>query len=123
VQFSPGFAFLFKGHLWFLLSDPANNGGKVLGVNLTTLDQDCLDTECQLTDHEYVWIEANHPTVVAFSLAMEFDLKKLGQAFEAGVLQRNGTTMPVVPTATIEIVRKAALSSKLLSPAHKRLLA
>ena len=61
-----GSAFIWDGHIWFVLSDPKANRGEVLCVNLTSLDEECPDDECFLDHSDYGWIETNHVTAVAF---------------------------------------------------------
>jgi hypothetical protein len=52
-----------------VISNPDQNG-KVLCVNLTSFDEECVDDECLLDENDYAWIEAGHPTAVAFSKAL-----------------------------------------------------
>ena len=54
-MFSKGDAFWCEGHVWIVLSDPSKNDGKVLLVNLTTLDDDCPDDECILNESHFAF--------------------------------------------------------------------
>ena len=94
--------------------------GKVVCVNLTTLDNECVDDECILDDHDYSWIKPNHPTAVAFSFAQSYDVVKIEQAFKNGILK---SAVPnVVPAATLAKVRAIAANARELSRDLKALL-
>ena len=115
-----GSAFFRAGHPFFVLSDPALNAGKVLCVNLTTLDDECADDECILDENDYAWIKPNHPTAVAFSRARVWDVTKLEYCLETGFLKP--AHPPIVPAATIEKVLAVAKTARELSPDQKALL-
>jgi hypothetical protein len=115
-----GTAFYRREHPYFVISDPASNDGKVLCVNLTTLDEDCIDDECCLDENDYAWIKPNHPTVVAFSRAQVWDSSKIEQCLRDGTL--DPVTPPIVPSATIAKVVAIAKVSRELSPDMRKLL-
>jgi len=108
-----------QGHVWFVLS-AADASGKILCVNLTTLDDECPDDECILMHVDYEWIEENHPTAVAFSRAKLWDEAKLDQALANGLL--NQPNPPALLPATIAKVQAAAKTSYQLSRAFKAML-
>ena len=115
-----GSAFIWDGHIWFILSNPRANGGKVLCVNLTTLDEDCPDDECFLEHSDYGWIGINHKTVVAFSRARIWNASKIQVAISKGLIKC--PTLSIVPKATVAKVIKAALVARELSADMKAFL-
>lgn len=115
-----GTAFYRHDHPYFVISDPASNDGKVLCVNLTTFDEDCIDNECHLDRTDYAWIKPNHPTVVAFSRAQVWDGSKIDHCLQDGTLQP--VNPPIVPAATVAKVVAIAKTSLELSPDKKMLL-
>jgi hypothetical protein len=115
-----GTAFYREGHPFFVISDPAANGGKVLCVNLTTLDEDCVDDECILDENDYAWIKPNHPTVVAFSRARVWDAALIDQCLQNGYL--HAPNPPVVPAATVAKVVTIGQNARELSPDHRAFL-
>ena len=52
-------------HRCLVISDPANNGGQVVLVRLTTDDGTWPDRDCVLTPAD--WSELAHPSTVAYS--------------------------------------------------------
>jgi hypothetical protein len=48
-----GTTFIRDGHIWFNLTEPAKNCSLVLCVNLTTMDDDCVDDECFVQASDY----------------------------------------------------------------------
>ena len=115
-----GSAFIWDGHVWFILSDPQANRGEVLCVNLTSLDAECPDDECFLDHSDYGWIEMNHKTVVAFSRARIWNASKIQMAIAKGLIKC--PTLNVVPKATVSKVIKAALASRELGADMKAFL-
>ena len=115
-----GTAFYRFEHPFFVISDPAQNGGKVLCVNLTTMDDDCVDDECPLDTNDYSWIKPNHPTVVAFSRAQIWDAAKIDQCLQSGYLKP--VNPPIVSALTIAKVVAVARTARELSPDKKALL-
>jgi hypothetical protein len=115
-----GTAFFRHGHPYFVISDPAANNGKVLCVNLTTLDEDCVDDECLLDQNDYAWIQPGHPTAVAFSRAQVWDGNKIDLCLQRGLLQP--ANPPIVPAQTVAKVVAAAKTSRELSPAMRAML-
>lgn len=115
-----GATFYRVGHPWIVVSDPQHPSGKVLCVNLTTLDEECPDDECILDNSDYAWIEVNHPTAVAFSRARIWSVAKLDGCIQSGYLKR--ANPPVVPAATLAKIVSAAKISRELGANHKALL-
>lgn len=115
-----GFAFWRNGHPWFVLTDPVPKSGNAVFVNLTTLDEECIDAECVLSDSDYAWIEKNHPTAVAFSRAEVWDVLKIEAAVNKGLLKTHKT--PPIPAATLAKVRSIAKTARELSNDLKKLL-
>jgi hypothetical protein len=115
-----GTAFYRVGHPFFVISDPAANNGKVLCVNLTTLDEDCPDDECILDENDYAWIKPNHPTAVAFSRARVWDAVKLDHCLQSGEL--HPANPPIVPAVTVAKVVAAAKIARELSADKKAFL-
>ena len=114
-----GTAFLRNGHVYFVLSNPGPDG-KVLCVNLTTLDDDCVDDECVLDANDYAWIKPGHPTVVAFSRSEVWDGAAIDQCLGGG--QLNAPQPPVVPLATVAKVAAIGKTSRELSKAKRDML-
>jgi hypothetical protein len=114
---SIGDTFIWDGHVWFVLSNP-NAEGKSLCVNLTTLDEECIDDECLLETTDYGWIR--HTTAVAFSRSKLFDTAKIAHAIEAGQVAASNPAR--LPDATMLKVKAAALNSVQLSESRKKLL-
>jgi hypothetical protein len=106
-----GTTFIRKGHVWFNLTVPTARRPYVVCVNFTTLDEDCPDDECLITESEYVWVD--HPTSIAFSRAQLWDGRKIAECLMRGELRkpREGD----VPTATVDKVYRAAILSRELS--------
>ena len=105
-----GWAFVYKGHIWFVLSEPCPSSDEVLCVNLTTLDEDCEDDECILNHNHYSWI--SHESAIAFSRANPFKISKLYAALKAGILKR--PSPDVVPPETVRLVVSKARQSRQL---------
>jgi hypothetical protein len=117
---SLGDAFLWDGHVWFILSEPRHVSGKVLCVNLTTLDEECPDDECVLDNPDYGWIDPGHLTAVAFSRARVFDARKVEESISSGLIRRPRPNQ--VPAATMAKIVTAAKASKELSAEKRRML-
>jgi hypothetical protein len=106
---APGTAFYRHDHVYFVLSQP-NAFGKVLCVNLTTLDDECIDNECTLDDSEYSWIKPKHPTAVAFSRAAIWDAALIDQCLQDGTLgQPNPSTVPGPTVAKVVALAKQSV--------------
>jgi hypothetical protein len=108
-----GTAFIFGGHVWFNLSEPAPQKPQVLCVNFTSLDEECQDDECVITHVEYSWIRGNYPTTVAFSRARAWDSRNIVSCLKSGQLHK--PSQGDVPANTVAKVIKAALTSRELS--------
>ena len=115
-----GTAFYRHEHVYFVISDPGANAGQVLCVNLTTMDTECVDDECQLDENDYAWIHAGHPTVVAFSRAAVWPSATIDQCLQNG--QLHAPNPPIVPAAAVAKVVAAAQNSVQLSAAAKAML-
>ena len=115
-----GTSFIRRGHIWFTLTEPIKGNPDVLCVNLTTLDDECVDDECFITPSDYWWVEDNHRTVVAFSRARIWNATKIVETLKEGTLRkpREGD----IPPATIVKIVKAALKSNQLSNDLKAML-
>jgi hypothetical protein len=116
----PGEVYWRLGHPWIIISAPDHPSGKLLYVNLTTLDEDCPDDECVLTRADYSWIEDSHPTAVAFSRAKIAEARKFDEAIRQGHLRIG--TLAAVSAACLVKIQRAALNSKQLSKEKKELL-
>jgi len=108
-----GTTFFRNNHVWFNLTEPSTHRLEVVCVNFTTLDEDCPDDECIVTQADYAWIEAGHPTAIAFSRAQLWDGEKIAECLRNGALRkpRQGD----VPAATVAKVYRAAITSNQLS--------
>lgn len=115
-----GTAFVWDGHIWFVLSNPRKNSGKVLCANLTTLDEECPDDECPLAHPDYAWIQPNHKTTVAFSRAKVWEVSKIEKAIAAGIIKQ--PTPNTIPSVTISKIIQRAKSSRELSPEKRAML-
>ncbi len=115
-----GKAFIWDGHVWFVLSIPDCGNGHVLCVNITSLHDNCADDECILEHSDYCWIQEGHKSVIAFSRARLWDAKKVALAIKDGLVKcpRHGD----VPKATVSKVIESALKSRELSKEMKILL-
>jgi hypothetical protein len=117
---SKGDAFWWEGHVWIVLSDPSKHAGEVLCVNLTTLDDECPDDECILHHSDYPWIEANHPTAVAFSRSRIWRAERITAAIKQGLIK---TPFPKsIPDPTMAKIAACGKSSRELSGKAKRML-
>lgn len=103
-----------------ILTDPIPLAGKVVCVNLTSLDEECVDDECILHRADYAWIEEGHPTVVAFSFAQAYDIVKLEAALKCGAIKL--AHPPQVPPATFAKILAIAKIARELDPELKKLL-
>lgn len=119
-MFSKGDAFWCEGHVWIILSDPSQNDGEVLLVNLTTLDDECPDDECILNETHYAWIKPNHPTAVAFSRFRIWNAPRLSAAI--GLKLITAAHPKSLPAVTIAKITADAKVSRELSKKAKRML-
>jgi hypothetical protein len=103
-----------------VLTDPIPAKGKVVCVNLTTLDDDCVDDECILERADYSWIKEDHPTAVAFSFAQAYDVEKLNRALSDGLLKLASPS--VVSAATFQKIRSSAKTALQLDDELRALL-
>jgi hypothetical protein len=109
----PGFAFWRNGHPWIILTNPVPTTGKIVCVNLTSLDDQCADDECILDKTDYAWIEDDHPTAVAFSYAQLWDVQKLDACIRKGLLKPAHPDR--VPAKTLKKIRERALTAILFA--------
>lgn len=114
----PGIAFMrFHGrkyHPWIVITSPIPASGGVVCVNLTTLDEDCVDDKCILSKADYAWIDDDHPTAVAFSYAQLYDVEKLGMTISKGLLKlANPTDIPAATLTKTRLIAKTALDEDL----------
>jgi hypothetical protein len=114
-----GTAFYRLEHVFFVLSAPTPEG-KVLCVNFTTLDDDCIDDECPVDSSDYAWIQPGHPTTIAFSKALVLDSALIDQCLQNGKLQ--APNPPIVPAATCAKVALIGKTSRELSPERRGML-
>lgn len=103
-------------HRWLILSNPAQTGGDVLLVSLTTFDDECEDDECVLTPADYD--ELDHKTAVAFSFKRVGPAKALNAAVKAGEFR----VLDAMPKETLARILAAAADSDYLAVTHKALL-
>ena len=103
-------------HRWLILSDPAETGGHVLLVSLTTFDDECEDDECVLTPEDYD--ELDHETAVAFSFKRIGPVRALNAAVKAGEFR----VLSAMPEETLAKILEAAADSDYLGETHKALL-
>lgn len=108
------------GHPWIVLSQAGHSSGYILCVNLTTLDEECVDDECILSKADYDWVEEKHPTAVAFSRARVWEESKFREAINRGLLTSGHPKS--VSDACLKKIVKAAYSSKQLAKTKKNLL-
>ena len=104
-------------HIYIVLSDPAQTAERILLVNLTTLDDDCVDDACILEPADYSLL--THATTVAYSRAQEGAAATLQQLVDDGDFR----LITPIPTATLAKILKGAHQSRELSNSQKRLLA
>jgi hypothetical protein len=104
-------------HIWVVLSDPAQTGGRILLANLTTLTEECVDDACILGPADYPLL--THATSVAFSRAQigtESALQRLVQEGSFSLIS------PILSAALGKIL-KGARQSRELSERQKALVA
>lgn len=103
-----------------MLTDPLPLDGYVICVNLTTLDAECADDECILLKPDYDWIEPDHPTAVAFSLARKWKVELICDSLKDGLLKKSYPSH--LPEPTFTKVREAAFRSRMLDNELKAFL-
>jgi hypothetical protein len=112
-----GKAFIWDGHVWFVLSKTDIASGRVLCVNITSFYGGCGDDECILEHCDYSWIHENYKSVVAFSRARLWDAVKVEMAIKQGLVKC--PWQGDVPKKTVTKVAESALKSKGLSKEKK----
>jgi hypothetical protein len=114
-----GTAFFRLEHVYFVLSDPTPQG-KVLCVNFTTLDDECIDDECPVDYTDYAWIQVGHPTTIAFSKSLVLKSALIDKCLKDGTLQ--APNPPIVPAATVAKVAAVGKTSRELSQERRDML-
>ena len=84
------------------------------------MDDDCVDDECFVQASDYKWIEADHPTVIAFSRARIWDASKIVTALANGTLRK--PNQGNVSKSTVTKVLKVAAKSRELGSDFKAML-
>jgi hypothetical protein len=105
-------------HIYVVLSDPAQTGGSILLVNLTTLDDDCVDDACILGAEDYRPF-LTHATTVAYSRAQAGTAARLQALVEGGHFR----LIAPIPPPTLAKILKGAHQSRELSDRQKQLVA
>jgi hypothetical protein len=113
-----GNVYRWDNHPWIVISNPGHQSGKLLIVNLTSLDEECPDTECTLNKSDYAWID--HPTVVAFSRAKIVDEAQFIKAITANALKEGHPK--TVPPACLAKIQAAARASREMAKIKKNLI-
>ena len=104
-------------HVWIVLSDPAQTGGRILLANLTTLTEDCVDDACILGPADYPLL--THATTVAYSRAQTGTAAVLQELVDDGDFR----LITPIPATTLAKIVKAARRTRELSDSQKQLLA
>ena len=105
-------------HIWIVLSDPAQTGGRILFANLTTLDEDCVDDACILEPSDFVPY-LTQATTVAYSRAQTGAAARLQELVDYGEFH----PLTPIPAATLARILKGALQSRELSASQRQLVA
>jgi hypothetical protein len=105
-------------HLYVVLSDPAQTGGPILLVNLTALDDDCVDDASILGAEDYPRF-LTHATPVAYSRAQAGTVARLQALVEGGHFRLIAPIPPPTPAKML----KGAHQSRELSDSQKQLVA
>lgn len=91
-------------HIWVVISDPVANEGRFVFVNLTTFNENCVDSACVLQMGDYGFL--THTTTVAFSRYHIGDVENMDKLVKSGKF----TSMPDIPAVTLQ---------KMIGGAHK----
>ncbi|MBE7500345.1 MAG: hypothetical protein HS113_08565 [Verrucomicrobiales bacterium] len=105
-------------HRCLVISDPANNGGQVVLVRLTTDDGTWPDRDCVLTPAD--WSGLSHASTVAYSTC------KFGPAMAALERAVMRGLFEVIPSPSRDVLHKVIAAAHLsagMPPAAKKLLA
>jgi len=104
-------------HIWVIISDPDDNEGKFVFVNLTTFTETCVDDGCILEPKDYPPY-LTHETTVAYSRY------HIGNETAIMTLLATGkfVEMPAIPPATLEKIIEGARSSPHLPPVAVKML-
>ncbi|MBI2925378.1 MAG: hypothetical protein HYY24_06700 [Verrucomicrobia bacterium] len=104
-------------HIWIVLSDPAQTGGRILLANLTTLTEGCVDDACVLSPADYSLL--THATTVAYSRAQTGTAAILQELVDDGDFR----VITPIPATTLAKILEAAQRTRELSDSQKELVA
>lgn len=102
-------------HLWIVINDPAQHGGRALFVNVTTMRADA-ETTCILAKAEHPFIK--HESYVRYISARDADVASLDVLINAKKLR----PQPPASAALLAKLRAGAVASPLLPPEKRALL-
>jgi len=100
-----------KEHLYFIISDP-NEDGRVLLVNLTTY-QPGKDKTCILNEGEHPFI--NHKSTIEYSEVLEPKIADLEKAIDSGIARTHAIASDVL----LEKIQDGAKSSPALPKKYR----
>ena len=104
-------------HIWVIISDPNENDGRFVFVNLTSLTENCVDDVCILQREDYRPF-LTQPTTVAYSRHQIGDVVGMEKLLNSGAFQ----SMPVIPVKTLQKIINGAHETLELPKAAKSLL-
>ena len=104
-------------HIWVIISDPNNNEGRFVFVNLTTLTENCVDDVCILQNEDYHPF-LMQPTTVAYSRYKIGDVVSMEKLLNLGAFH----SMPAIPPETLQKIINGAHKTLELPKAAKSLL-
>jgi hypothetical protein len=104
-------------HIWVIISDPNNNDGRFVFVNLTSLTENCVDDVCILQQEDYRPF-LTQPTTVAYSRHKIGDVEGMEKLLNQGAFQ----SMPAIPAKTLQKIINGAHETLEFPKAAKSLL-
>ena len=104
-------------HIWVVISDPAQNNGRFVFVNLTTFGAHCVDDACLLENSDY-------PPYITQRTTVAFSRFNIGNVTGMEELVSRGAfyEMPCIPIETLRKILRGARSSTELPKRAKDLL-
>lgn len=104
-------------HIWVIISDTVKTGGWFVFVNLTTLNENCIDDVCILQNEDYPPF-LTQPTTVAYSRHKIGNVKNMEMLLHLGHFH----DMPAIPPETLNKIVNGAHQTLELPKAAKSLL-
>ena len=104
-------------HIWVVISDPNQNEQAFVFVNLTSLNENCVDDVCILEPDEY-------PPFLTQKTTVAYSRHKIGTVSGMSMLEETGKffEMPPIPTPTLQRIINGAHDTLQLSKTAKDML-